>query len=429
MKMSWRISLGAAALLGAVAFAFILKQWQQNRREWEQAQVIATFTGDAAAFEALRASTDRVVPLLEDFLEHQSCTSREDIERCLGDLASADTHVWRLALARLTLLPASAQTLLQARYDAAEGSLFKERLKPLIANRAKIQQQISGFLTGLYSQYFHRLFVSRRTQLLRNCQDAPAQLFFAYAPFAQVWTMLQNSPPEARLRFLLLRLLAERDEDALECLERFPGSDVLRVAAETWWPVEIEPLAPDGAYQWTTRAATTHGNVATRVLRLSVRGGSKSSSGEWLHLDRWSRWTYVFRFRTPILNEDAVVYAEGRNRKSNQSWRANPARYREKAVGAFWLPGNHGAGAWCGPGRCETVRGVPASAQVPVVALTKAEEGRWHNGKAFDWARPLFPAGSANQVQFVTNAFPAPTIYPTLEAALKDRPRRSRRRR
>ncbi len=419
------------ALCVAVAAGYFIQRSIEKRHVWELDQVAAAYAGDAAAFENLRtAAKDRSVALMEDFLQRHHRIEPGDIDRAILSLTNANERLRRVALAELALLPEHADDWLKARHGAITNEIWKERLKPAIQHRAQVQKQTAGFLTGLYSEHFNQLFAARRAVLQKNCHDGPAQLFFAYAPFDQTWSMLKDSAPDVRLRFLLLRLYAERDDSAVEHLARFPGSDVLRVAAETWWPVEIEPLAADGAYSWTTRAAATKGNVAAHLLRLSLRPVSpQGGPQEWLHLDRWHRWSYLFRYSEPILGKDAVVFAEDGVRKANQGWHTNAKSYQKKEEGKFWLPGPAEM-SFIGPGRAETVRGIPPTSRVPVVALTKPEELRWHGGMVFEWARPLVPAAIQTQLRFSPNEFPVPKIFSTSEEAAQDSsPKRTRKRR
>ncbi len=111
------------------------------------------------------------------------------------------------------------------------------------------------------------------------------------------------------------------------------------------------------------------GNVANHVLRLSVKEppSKKPEQGaEWLHFDRWFRWTYIFQYAKPILSHDAVVFAESIVREQNQSWRSPASRPKAKVVNAFWLPEK--TAGLIGAGRCDTVRGVPKTARLPIVA-------------------------------------------------------------
>ena len=431
MKVHGWIWLVVIALGLTVAAGCLLPRLQAQHRVREQALVAAALSGDAAAFESLRAgSRARALPLLEDFLQRLPPVNLAEIEKDLVRLASSDERVPGPALARLTLLPERADELFKARYNSITNEVWKQRLRPLVHSHAKLQKQIAGGLTGLYSEHFHDLFLPRRDALLRNHRDMPAQLFFAYAPFDETWSMLKNSPPDAQLRFLLLRLYAERDDHALEQLDRFSAADVLRVAAETWWPVELEPLAPDGAYRWATRAAAVDGNTATRLLRLSVRPSTTPGQpDEWLHLDRWLRWSYIFRYKAPILNAEAVVFAEGGVRKAGEAWRHRPGARQEMSEGKFWLP-EPPENLLLGPGRVEAVRGVPSLARLPVAVITQPEAIHWHLGTAYEWARPLFPPALQTRLRFSPNEYPAPKVFPDADAAAQDtrkKPRRTRR--
>lgn len=424
------MGLGLIALCCAGAVAVFLYRAQQKRGEWEQTQLAAAFSGDVTALDNLRVTGDRAVKLTEDFLQGLCRVDPDEALRGLVKFSNDENNHRRIGMARLALLSEDASDLLGAYVERTTNSVVKERLRHLASNRPKLQKLIAGFLTGLYSEHFNRLFISRRAVLERNCQDMPTQLFFAYAPFEQAWTMLKTSPRDTQLRFLLLRLYTERDASALEHLEQFDAESVQRVAAQTWWPVEIEARAKDGAYEWTTRAARTEGNTALNLLRFSIRPSSKPGApAEWLHFDRWWRWTYLFRYQPSILNADAMVYAESEVRKQNQSWRHNPNQYREKPETKFWLPSFPSTNLF-GAGRCSAVRGIPTTARLPVVVLSKEEEHKWRGRMICEWARPLLPEPMHSHVNFTASSFPPPKVFTSAEEAARDgtkKPRRKRR--
>jgi hypothetical protein len=421
---------GTALGLGlALAIGLGIHRAGHQRREQEQAMVLGVLSGDTAAFDSLRSTGERAVVLIEDFLCHYRRLNPSQIEQELACLARPDEPARRQAAARLTLLPEPANDLLKRYQDQTTGPEQKERLRQFIAGRAKAQKQVAGFLAGLYAEHFNRLFVARRARLEKDCRDPAVELFFAYAPFDQAWAMLRNGRPDLQLRFLLLRLYTGRDECALSNLELFSAPDILRVAAQTWWPVEIEPLAQDGAYRWSTRADATEGNTACHLLRLSVRPASQpGAKDEWVHLNRWSRWTYLFRYQPRVAGADALVFAENELRRQNRSSRSNPEAHRELADGGLWIPQPFDTNL-IGRGACEAVSGVPATAFLPVVRLSREEEQHLHGRVLCEWARPLVPDTIQDRVHFSPNEFPPPQIF-TDPSLAKDSPKnRSKRRR
>jgi hypothetical protein len=427
VKWKWRLAGAALALATALAGGFFLYRSDQKRRQWEQAQVAAVLGGDAAAFENLRALGEPAVTLLEQFIQRHYRVEAAQIEKDVASLAGPEEGARRLALARLTLLPERASDLIKTNYDRLPNGEAKDRLKVWLANRARLQRQVAGLLTGLYSEHFQHLFLVRRSLLQKDCHHVPAQLFFAYAPFDQVWMRLKESPPEAQLRFLLLRLYAERDDNALECLERFPALEVLQAAAQTWWPVEIEPLVKEGGSGGTTRAAALEGKAAAHVLRLTLRPASAPAGPEeWATLDRWFRWTYVFRYKEPAQGREAVAYAEAESHRANQTGRPGPLPHREKTEGKFWLP-EPATGDVTGPGHCEIVRHVPPAVKLPTVALSHQEAAHWLAGTAYEWARPLFAAAMQGHLRFQPNQFPAPQVTMDSDKATQGGGKKTRR--
>ena len=420
------VALGLSLALG---LGLVLRRSSQQRQQRELAAVAAVFSGDSAAFEWLRGTRQRAVPLMEDFIQRHYRVDPVQIEQDAAGLRAPDGPGRRVALARLTLLPERALGLLKRQCEQASAPEHKECLRQIIAGRARGQKQVAGFLAGLYAEHFSELFVARRVRLEQNCRDAAAELFFAYAPFQQTWARLRDSPADLQVRFLLLRLYTGREEQAVQNLERFPAPDILRVAGQTWWPVEIEPPAHDGAYRWSTRAATAEGNIATHLLRLSMRPPDQAGGPEpWLHLDRWFRWTYLFRYQPPVSGADAMVYAEDEVRSQNQSWRRNLEASRDPGESGLWLPGPSGTNL-IGAGKCEAVRGVPASALLPRVRLSREEEQKNHGRVLCEWARPLVPEPIQSQVHFSANQFPPPQVLTGADAPTdrtKPRPKRKR---
>jgi hypothetical protein len=426
--MRW-VSGAALGLALALGVGWATQRSWQRRQCWEQATVESLFSGEIAAFESLRSLKAGAIPLLEGFLQNRAGATAEQIEQEVARLASPEEPVRRLALARLTLLPEPASELLKWHSERASTPELKERLHQLATGRSRVQKQVAGFLAGLYTENFGRLFVTRRAMLERDCRDVAAELFFAYAPFHQAWARFRDSPTDLQLRFLLLRLYTGRDQEAIQTLERFPAQEILRVAAQTWWPVELEPLAAEGGSRWATRAETTEGNVATHLLRLGVGpAGQKVGGDDWLRLERWSRWTYLFRYDRPVGGGSALVFAESEWRWQNQSRRRTPETRLEPAESTLWLPQLPGAHL-VGPGRCEVVRGLPQTALLPIVRLSREEEQHFRGRVLCEWARPLVPEAIQNRVQFLPNQFPPPQVFTDTTAApdqIRRRPKRGR---
>ena len=94
MKVHGWIWLVVIALGLTVAAGCLLPRLQAQHRVREQALVAAALSGDAAAFESLRAgSRARALPLLEDFLQRLPPVNLAEIEKDLVRLASSDERV------------------------------------------------------------------------------------------------------------------------------------------------------------------------------------------------------------------------------------------------------------------------------------------------------------------------------------------------
>jgi hypothetical protein len=427
VKWKWWTVVAGLALLAVLALGLERSRRQQRGRE--ELQVAAAFTGDAAAFEALRGGRERTVAMMEGFIQRHQRADLARIEHDIASLASPEVEARLLARVRLTLLPEPAVSLLKTHCDRLASGSVKDGLRHLIAERGRLQKQIAGFLAGLYAENFHRLFVARRDRFQRDCQDQPARLFFAYAPFEQVWNMLKDSSSDLQLRFLLWRLYTGRDDRALPHLERFDAADILRVAGQTWWPVQIESWPKEDGAGSVTMAATLEGNRATHLLRLTWRAASSPGGRtEWVSCDRWSRWTYVFRYKEPQAGREGVVYVENEVHRPRPGGRSDSSLGRERLEEKLWLPEAE-AIPLNGLGRCEIVRRVPAALQVPLAAVSRQEAARWQAGSVFEWARPLFTSSMQDHLRFEPNEDTPPALFASPEEAAHDKSRKRVRKR
>jgi hypothetical protein len=429
VRWRWRVTAVVAALLALGALGWFVDRSWQKRRHREELRVATAFTGDAAAFESLRNAGERAVTMMEEFIRRHHRVEPAQIERDVAALDSAEPEARLLALARLTLLPERATSLLRESCGRLPAGLAREGLRRAMSERARSQKQVAGFLTGLYAEHFHRLFVVRRDLLRQDCHEISAQLFFAYAPFEQTWNMIKTGPEDLQLRFLLLRLYTGREDGALACLERFPASDVARAARQTWWPVEMEASPAEASNGAVTLAGALEGNTATHVLRIGLRAASQAGAPpEWAALDRWFRWTFVFRYREPVLGRAGVAYAENALRGLRPGGRRGADIPRERAETGLWLPEAPGPGL-PGPGHCEAVRHVPASLLLPIVGMSRTEAAHWQSGTIHEWARPLFPTALQTCLHFEPDSEPPPQVFRSAEEVAPAKARKRWRRR
>ncbi len=269
-----------------------------------------------------------------------------------------------------------------------------------LANAARRAEDRSGrmnlamILGHQYQQHFDQLFTLHWPAFVKNFTDEAAQRWLCHVPFDRLWAKIADQPAQQRLRLLLLLCRSAKWDDAMaKQLAAFSAKEVLDEAAATWWPVETEPLQLDGAYGWTTRAGKVEGNVATDLLRLSVKMpdyGNVDERGQWVHINHWDRWHYILRFEQVLSSKDALVVSE-------------------RVIHRDALP-YHGGRLQDVQVRCETVRGVPESVAVPTVAMSGPESLSWHTGGVFEWARPYIPQQFHERLKFKPDRYAVPQV-------------------
>jgi hypothetical protein len=172
------------------------------------------------------------------------------------------------------------------------------------------------------------------------------------------------------------------------------------------------------------------GATATHLLRVSYRpAGLAAVPGAWTSLDRWDRWTYLFRYNEPISGRQGVAYAEDESHRASQSVRPPVSSSIEKGEGEpLWLPETTSR-EWVGPGHCELLRTVPESVRLPVVAMSRQDGAAWLTSAVHEWARPLFTPAMQRHVRFLPNQDTPPRVYASPEEMAQDHGRKRPRRR
>ncbi len=271
--------------------------------------------------------------------------------------------------------------------DALAQMASAARYPPGRMNLAKV-------LGEQYKRHFDELFTQRWPAFVKDINDADAQRWLCHVPFDELWKKLAEQPAKDKLRLLLLlRRSAKWDEAMAKQLAAFSAKEVLEAAAATWWPIEIEPVQMDGAYGWTTRAGKVEGNLVTDILRLSVKMpdyGNVNERGQWVHIEYWDRWHYIFRFAQAQASKDALVVSERMIRRDTLPFHGGMAE--EMNV------------------RCNTVRGVPNSVKVPTMAMGMAESLDWHTGAVYECAKPYIPEKYHERLRFKPDKHPVPEI-------------------
>ncbi len=280
----------------------------------------------------------------------------------------------------------------------------------LLAQRAGGQSArltLGRILSTLYARHVDALLAQRWPRFTRDAQDQSAQQFLCGAPFQTLWPKVTALGREAQLRYLLLlRLKVCFTRTMEEKLVAFKASEVLSAAKATYWPIEIEPLAFDGAYGWTTRAGKVEGNVVTDLMRLSVKMPDyrpAEERGEWVHCKVWAKWTYVVRLRQTFL-KDAIVVSE------SVAWAGN-----SNAPLSFSIYT-----------RCETVRGIPQGVCIPTATISGKEEIDWHARIVYEWARPYIPKQYQKRLRFSPNRFAPPEVSAPTSQSVAAAPREYR---
>ncbi|MGH7930185.1 MAG: hypothetical protein ACREQV_20605, partial [Candidatus Binatia bacterium] len=325
------------------------------------------------------------VRIVEDLLRWRQTATPQTIEDEVRRLRHADNRMRNVATARLIMLPESALDQLRDLEQSADGPEQKRRLKLVLGLLPVAQKPVETFpelLHQSYALHFDELFANRWPRLMRDPHDWGAMAFFGNVSFATVWTRIQDRPPEERLRFLLLRVYFYGDtagraggKEAFEPLQQYTAKVVLNAAAATYWPVEIEPPEKDGTYEWTTRASTVEGNVASQVMRLSIKPADYGNVAErrgWVHFITWYRWIYLFRY-PETSNTNVVVFVDTYKSHGSADWHSVPLCETRKR----------------GSARLETMRGIPKSARIP--SVTQKQFLDW---RSYRWDRlptNLFP--------------------------------------
>ena len=270
-------------------------------------------------------------------------------------------------------------------------------------------------LSLLCSNRLERTF-ERDWELFRCTPRDPDMMFlFSCAPFDSVWKRCRLKPAEERVVFLLLRLFTRSDDEkALKELGAYTAEQLISHAKRTWWPCVIAEPEQNGAYIWATLAEKVADNTSVcNVLRLSIKPPDYyivKQRGDWVHLDRWSRWTYLLTMKEMCANREALVYAEGQLRgcKGEDLYRSED----RPLYPILWFPKVPDDRPMPAEGDCIKVLGVPASIRVPAVDLSEAEWLDWCQSNIHEWTKQYVPKDIAKLIRFTSNTHPVPEVIP-----------------
>jgi len=366
--------------------------------------VIESLLKSPSTLGKLRASGVDGIQAIEDLLTERSQLKTESVAQLVPGLGHAEYRMRQQATEKLALFPVAILPVLEREAQSATDPEVKARLRDVMAAIQTVEQRVPALLAVLHELYAaHADDVFRRAWpvLLKNPRQPSALYAIDQIPFERAWENLKSASQDEKLTYLLLKVYTGETELARTKLHEFLAKDLLRVAAATWWPIEIEPIEKDGTYGWTTRAEAIEGNMARNVIRLSVtmpdNGYIKSypsiTPGLWEHLEQWSQITYIFRFPS-YCSKNVVAFSRPVVRLDDAvRWKLVPS----KPVSGF-------------QGRCNTFRGVPSTASLPLARISGQESLDWHLGAAYEWAKPLIPEDVAKLVTFIANKYPAPQI-------------------
>jgi len=362
-------------------------------------KIVIGFMQGTSSLDDIRTSGKSGIIAIENFFSEQASMDVKQLNGLVADLGSPNFTKRQDATGKLSVFPISAVPELEKHLKATKDPEVKERLRTVIASIRFSDKRLAELLTvlnSLYEDNAEDIFKEKLPLLMKDPKDIRAAYQLDNISFDRAWKILEGMPREDRLLWLLLKIArGDKAEEIFEKLKSFKADDVLKRAASTWWPIEIEPLQKDGTYGWTTRAQSIEGNAANNVIRISVKMpdyGNKDEIGEWEHFNHWGRLTYIFRF-PPYFNKDTVAFIDPFEKCfSFTDW--DIIEKREDGVR---------------PGITGTFRGVPNGARLPFARISEKEALDWSNHNTYIWARPYFPP-DLSAIGFAENKYESPVI-------------------
>jgi len=362
-------------------------------REW----IEAFLAGEAEAAERWSEGGVEAVGAIEGhLLRHEAGVDGEVVERLVGELSSVDYAEREGATRALKRLMPAARDLIARHRVEAEDAEARLRLRHVLeSDWDRREPELRALVGRLYQRHADALFESRAKRLLGDPDDRAARQFMRLVDWRRIADRVESMPKERRLKLMLHRRLlggaiSGGGESEAETLGDFSPDAVIEQLKRMGYDAVLEPPQRDGAYLWTTRAKQVEGETAVDVVRMSIRAANAEAidRGRILHFKTWRRWTYVFRFDRSYHSTDGVAVLERHERPDEP--------FGEQADGQAAL-------------RCDTVRGIPDSAEVPTVTIHPEEPLEWAVGKVYEWARPLFPTELRKRLNFRPNEHPPPT--------------------
>ncbi|OHB75329.1 MAG: hypothetical protein A2Z34_06695 [Planctomycetes bacterium RBG_16_59_8] len=348
-------------------------QWKQNRFE-----LFADFEDVPAVREQdLPDMGVGAIPLLEEMLSSPANDDLDRLNKLISLLGDDIFSVRQKAADEICARSPGSLSIIAARLAETESPGVRYRLNVVAQSLEQKSSRLEKMLETLYGEHFQELFDGRWKALVDDPRNESARLFFRHVKYDLVWPKLHESSLDHRLRYLLFLVDVSHGIDkAVNMLVGYPGDDLLRVAGETYWPIELEPLALNGAYHWSSRAATLKDNVATNVIKVSIE--KRYGSGKTIHFIHHVKWVYLWKNQTPYCDSKGMVLGLNQfvERTDNEVM-----TIREYA-------------------RCEHVQSIPDGVNVPTVHVSDREMGDWSCGAVYSWAKEIFPLEYRDMVSF-----------------------------
>ena len=345
--------------------------------------IMRALAGDAAARAKIMSGGEDSMAALEESLLRSVETDEARMRELVDELNAEEYQTRKRATLELMSFPSTIVPLLEDFSEHTSSPETKFRLLLVIEafdGRESRSDMILNMLSDLYAVHASTRLPEATEALATNPRDERALFYINHVSFREVRGALDLVDEESRIRFLLAKKYLDPGASTVDHeLRNVSGLLVLKLAEETYWPIELEPLEEDGAYHWVARAESLEGNRARNVIKVSVdrRGGADKL----VHFKGWREWVYLWSYETPHRETyNGLVLGIRESRRV----------------------------------RAENFRRLPEGVQVPHVRMSDREKSAWAAGRAFEWARVLIPEEYIDMLRFRANRYePAAEILPT----------------
>lgn len=359
----------------ALAFLFVASSFSSadDPPEFETI-LMRALSGDATARAQILRGGEESITALEESLGRTVGTDETRVRELVELLDAEDYQTRKEATIELMSFPSTALSLLETLAEHATSPETKFRLFIVIEafdGRESRSDLILDLLGDLYVIHAASRLPEVTEALAANPRNEHALFYVKHVPIREVRGSLDLMDEESRIRFLLAKKYIDPDASTIDqVLRDSSGLMVLKLAEETYWPIELEPLEEDGAYHWAARAESLEGNRAQHVIKISI--DLRDDKDKLVHFKGWREWVYLWSYETP----HREIY-HGLVLGIRKSRRVRP----------------------------ENCRQLPEGVEVPHVRMSEREKVAWAGGRAFEWARELVPAEYVNMMRFRANRY------------------------